>query len=85
MVPGKGLYLKFRGTSWVEVRDVANVVIHTSIALQDSELTIEGKPPLTLTLGDASAADAWFNGERVSLDRYARAGVARIIVGQGAR
>lgn len=84
-VPRKGLYLKFKGTSWVEVRDVAHDVIHTSIALADSELTIDGKPPLTLTLGDAAAAEVWYNGERVSLDRYARAGVARIIVGQGAR
>lgn len=84
-VPRKGLYITFQATCWVEVRDVDNAVLHTGTALPDSELTIDGKPPLMLTLGDSSAAQVWYNGERTSLTRFTRAGVARIIVGQGAR
>ncbi len=80
-----GLVLRFRGTSWVEVRDVDNVVLHTSVALAGSELKLDGKPPLTVTLGDSSVADVWYNGEQVAVDRFARAGVARIIVGQAMR
>lgn len=80
-----GLVLRFRGTSWVEVRDVDNVVLHTSVALAGSELKLDGKPPLTVTLGDSAVADVWYNGERVVVDRFARSGVARIIVGQAAR
>ncbi len=85
VVPRKGLHIKFQATCWVEVRDVDNAVLHTGIASPDAELTIDGKPPLTLTLGDSSAAQVWYNGERMSLTRFTRAGVARIIVGQAAR
>lgn len=84
-VSRKGLYITFQATCWVEVRDGDNAVLHTGTALPDSELTIDGKPPLMLTLGDSSAAQVWYNGERMSLTRFTRAGVARIIVGQGAR
>lgn len=80
-----GLVLRFRGTSWVEVRDVDNVVLHTSVALAGSELKLDGKPPLTVTLGDSAMADVWYSGERVAVDRFARSGVARIIVGQAVR
>ncbi|MFZ5698894.1 MAG: RodZ domain-containing protein [Pseudomonadota bacterium] len=84
-VSRKGLHITFQATCWVEVRDGDNAVLHTGTALPDSELTIDGKPPLMLTLGDSSAAQVWYNGERMSLTRFTRAGVARIIVGQGAR
>lgn len=78
----QGLFLHFRTAAWVEVRDGANLVIHSSFATADSNLSLEGKAPLTITLGDASAADIWWNGERVPTDRYARSGVTRIVVGK---
>ncbi len=84
-VPSRGLYLMFRGTSWVEVRDLDNAVILTRLVPPDTTLTLDGKPPLTITLGDASGVTLWYNGEPVTINRFSRAGVARVIVGQPAR
>jgi cytoskeleton protein RodZ len=83
--PRKGLHARFNGTCWVEVRDTDNVVIHTRIAMAGNELNVDGKAPLTVTLGDASAAELWYNGERVAADRFSSNGIARIIVGQAPR
>lgn len=83
-VPRRGLYIRFRGESWVEVRDVDNVVLHTSVQSAGSVLSLEGKAPLTVTLGDSSAADLWYNGTRQQ-NRGGSARVNRIIVGQAAR
>lgn len=80
----RGLYIRFRGASWVEVRDANNVVLHTSVQAAGSVLSIDGKPPLSVTFNDASVADVWYNGVR----QAARAGssrVNRIIVGQSPR
>lgn len=83
-VPRRGLYIRFRGESWVEVRDVDNVVLHTSVQSAGSVLSLEGKAPLTVTLGDSGAADLWYNGARQQ-NRGGNARVNRIIVGQAAR
>jgi len=83
--PRKGLHARFNGTCWVEVRDADNVVIHTRIAMAGNELNVDGKAPLTVTLGDAGAAELWYNGERVTADRFSSNGIARIIVGQAPR
>jgi cytoskeleton protein RodZ len=83
--PRKGLHARFSGTCWVEVRDADNVVIHTRIAMAGNEINVDGKAPLTVTLGDASAAELWFNGDRVAADKFSSSGIARIIVGQTPR
>lgn len=82
--PRHGLYIRFRGDSWVEVRDADNVVLHTSMQSSGSALSQDGKAPLTVTLGDASAADVWYNGVRQP-NRGGSARVTRLIVGQAAR
>lgn len=84
-VPRKGLFLRFSGTSWLEVRDADNVVLHTRIEMPGSEVTLEGKAPFTVTLGEAGNAQAWYNGDRVKADRIASTGVARLIIGRPAR
>lgn len=76
-----GLHVRFSNTSWIEVRDADNLVIYTRIAMPGNEVTLEGKAPLTVTLGDGAAAQLWYNGERVVADRFSANGIARIIVG----
>lgn len=83
--PRKGLFARFSGTCWVEVRDADNVVVHTRIAMAGNEMSVDGKAPLTVTLGDSSAAEVWYNGDRVAADKFSSNGIARIIVGQSAR
>lgn len=83
-VPRRGLHIRFRGASWVEVRDADNLVLHTSNQVAGGELTLDGKPPLSVTFNDASAADVWYNGA-LQIDRSGRGRVNRMIVGQAAR
>lgn len=83
-VPRRGLHIRFRGASWVEVRDADNLVLHTSNQVAGGELTLDGKPPLSVTFNDASAADVWYNGAP-QIDRSGRGRVNRMIVGQAAR
>lgn len=84
-VPRKGLHMRFTGTCWVEVRDADNVVVYTRIAMPGSEVSLDGKLPLTVTLGDAAVASVWYNGDRVVSDRFSSTGIARLIVGQATR
>lgn len=83
-VPRRGLYIHFQGDSWVEVRDADNVVLHTSTQSAGKVLALDGKAPLTVTLGDSAMAELWYNGVRQP-NRGGNARVSRIIVGQSAR
>lgn len=84
-IPDQGLYFAFRETSWVEVRDVDNAILLTRLVPSNTKLKLDGKPPLTITLGDASAVAIWYKGSPVAINRFSRAGVARVIVGQSTR
>lgn len=83
-IPRRGLHIRFRGPSWVEVRDADNLVLHTSNQVAGGELTLDGKPPFSVTFNDASVADVWYNGAP-QIDRSGRGRVNRMIVGQSAR
>ena len=84
-VPAEGLHVAFRGDCWIEVRDGDNAVIHTSQAREGDTVQLTGKEPLTVTLGRADVASIWWNGTAVTVDRFSRAGVARVTVGRLAR
>lgn len=84
-VPSEGLYLRFRGESWIEVKDVDNQVVHSGTGMPGDEITVTGQPPLTITLGVSSVVDLWWQGEQQNVTRFTRGGVGRVIVGQQAR
>jgi hypothetical protein len=84
-VPSEGLFLRFRGESWIEVKDVANQVVHSGTGMPGDEMTVTGQPPLTITLGVSSVVDLWWQGEQQNVTRFTRGGVGRVIVGQQAR
>lgn len=84
-VPRQGLHVAFRGDCWIEVRDADNAVVHTSQGVAGGTLQLAGKEPLTVTLGRGDMVDLWWNGVPVAVDRFSRAGVARVTVGRLAR
>lgn len=84
-VPREGLVARFHGDCWIEVRDADNMVIHKSSAKGGTELRVNGKEPLTVTLGAAERVNLWWNGDPVAVDSFSRAGVARVNVGRIAR
>jgi cytoskeleton protein RodZ len=70
--------LEFQGESWAEIRDSDGKTIYSQISREGATRTVEGKPPLSLVIGNASLVKVYFNGAAVDLAPHSRAGVARI-------
>lgn len=81
-IPRVGLYARFSGDCWIEVRDADNTIIHHSTGTEGRDLRLTGKEPLVVTLGNAGRAELWWNGEPVKVDAFSRAGVARVNLGR---
>lgn len=73
-----GLRLSFREQSWVEVTQADGRIVHSQINAAGSEQRIEGKSPLKVVIGNASAVSVEFKSKTVdlkpvtSLDNVAR-------------
>jgi cytoskeleton protein RodZ len=66
--PGQvALKFRFRGNSWIEVRQEDGAIVYSRLNLAGSEQTVTGKPPLTLLIGNASAVDLDYRDKRVDL------------------
>ncbi len=77
--PASGkIRLEFEGDSWVEVRDRAGKTIYSQLNRGGSTRTVEGNPPLSLVVGNASLVRVFYNGEPVDLEPHSRVGVARV-------
>lgn len=84
-VPPSGLFVRFSGDCWIEVRDADNQVIHHSNRSRGMDFALQGKEPLTVTLGNAANAEVFWNGDPVKVDAFSRGGVARVNVGRASR
>ncbi|HXF47063.1 MAG TPA: DUF4115 domain-containing protein, partial [Burkholderiaceae bacterium] len=65
--PSDGLRLRFREESWVEVAQGDGRVVFSQLNAPGTERQIEGKPPLRLVIGNASAVDVEYKGKRIDL------------------
>jgi cytoskeleton protein RodZ len=74
------LKLTFSGSSWVEVTDAAGRVLVSQRKDAGDELTLDGSPPLSVVVGDASKVSAEVRGEPFSVTQVTRANVARFTV-----
>ncbi|WP_151671507.1 RodZ domain-containing protein [Nitrincola schmidtii] len=73
-----GLFMRFSGDCWVQVRDANDVLLYSGVAAGGSELLLEGELPLSLVIGRREAvSEITFNGEVVDLGRFASGSVAR--------
>jgi cytoskeleton protein RodZ len=61
------LHFKFRGRSWVEVRQADGTMLMSKNNPPGTEQTIDGVPPYTVVIGNASKVDLEFRGEPVDL------------------
>jgi cytoskeleton protein RodZ len=77
--PDGALTLRFRGLSWVEVRQADGAVLLSQNNPAGTQRTIDGVPPYTLVVGNASKVDLEFRGRSVDLAAAAnRDDVARL-------
>lgn len=81
--PGGGgdvLRLVFEGESWTEIKDSGGRLLLSRINPRGTEQVLHGKPPFSLTIGNASAVKLVYNNNPVDLAPYINAygGTARL-------
>lgn len=72
------LRMRFSGDSWVEVREAGGRVVFSKLARAGSGEEIVGKAPLTVVVGNVSAAQLSFNDRPVDLAPHTKANVAKL-------
>lgn len=71
------LHFAFEAASWVEVRDGSNRLVFSQLNPAGSEQRIQGRPPLSVVVGNARAVRLSYNGRRFDLVPHTRVEVAR--------
>jgi cytoskeleton protein RodZ len=76
--PGEAsLQFRFKGDSWVEVRDARDRVLFQRLNTADSEATVTGRPPLRVIVGNAPEVTLRYNGRDFPLEPHTKVAVAR--------
>ena len=75
---GNQLALRFRGTSWVEVRDRSGNVVLSMTGSDGATREIVIAPPGEVTVGNAGVVDATWRGRSLDVMAQSRQNVARI-------
>ena len=77
---GGVIKLRFKGKSWVEVRDARGKTLLTGLNDAGSETEVSGRPPFKVVVGNAQDVRLFFNDREVNLEPHMREAVARITV-----
>ena len=72
------LIFVFEDKSWVEVRDAAQRVIFAQNNESGTRQVVNGKPPFSLVIGNASHVELQFEDQQVDLRPYTKVDVARL-------
>lgn len=72
--------LVFKKEAWVEIRDRDGRVLLSQLNPAGTEQRVEGPPPLSLVVGNATQVNVEYNGKPVDLVPYTRAEVARLVL-----
>lgn len=78
--PDPALLFIFSGKSWLEVTDAEKRVVHSGENPPDSKLTLTGKPPFDIVIGNAGKVKLSYGEREIDLAPYTRAEVARLKV-----
>ena len=71
------LKLRFRGESWVEIRDRNGRVLLSRINAPGSEAEVSGRPPFAIVIGNAPDVKLTYDDREYPLEPYTRVAVAR--------
>ena len=74
------VHLAFDDESWVEVADKDGKSLLAQLNPRGSEKRINGAPPFTLVIGNASGVRLYYQGKRVDLTPYNKAEIAHLIL-----
>src|SRR5690606_30015805 len=81
-VPLDRLQLEFSAECWLEVSDAQGDVLATELQRPGSRLSLQGKAPFQVKLGNASAAVVRFNDEPVTITPPAGSNVVSLSIGR---
>jgi cytoskeleton protein RodZ len=72
------LHFVFADRSWLEVTDANKQLLHSSENQAGSQLSLDGRPPFEIVIGNAGKVTLSYRGQPVDLTPYMRADVARL-------
>jgi cytoskeleton protein RodZ len=74
------LKFRFKGESWVEVRDARGRVLLQQLNARGSEAQVTAKPPLSIVVGNAPEVQMLMNDQAFNLEPHTHVAVARFTV-----
>ena len=69
--------LRFKGPSWVEIKDRSGKVLLSKINERGSEAEVSGRPPFTVVVGNAPDVTMLYDDREFPLEPHTRVAVAR--------
>ena len=72
--------LRFKGESWVEIRDGQGRVLLSQINSPNTQAEVVGRPPFTVVVGNAPEVEMTYNDREFPLEPHTRVAVARFTV-----
>lgn len=77
---GDGLKLGFVQPAWVEVRDGGGQLLLSEVGAAGSQRLVEGQPPFSLVVGNATQVTVQYRGRAIDLAPYSKGDVARLTI-----
>lgn len=82
-VAGQGqVGMNFVADCWTQVTDATGKVLYSGLKRSGENLQVSGKPPLSIRLGVANAAQVTYNGQTVDVAPFTKGNTARMKLGQ---
>jgi cytoskeleton protein RodZ len=77
---GKVIKFRFKGDSWVEIRDKKGKVLLSRLNPAGSEAEVAGQPPFNVIVGNAPEVQVFYNDHEFDLEPHTKVAVARFTV-----
>ena len=77
---GSVLRFRFKGSSWVEIRDAKGKVLLSRLNPAGSETEVSGRPPFNVVVGNAPEVQLFYNDHEFDLEPHTKVAVARFTV-----
>ncbi len=74
------LKMRFKGDSWVEVKDRSGRVLLSKLNTKGTEAEVSGRPPLNVIIGNAPDVEVLYDDREFPLEPHTRVAVARFTV-----
>jgi cytoskeleton protein RodZ len=74
------LKLRFKGESWVEIKDRSGRILLSRLNLPGSETEVSGRPPFNVVIGNAPDVQVLYEDREFPLEPHTKVAVARFTV-----